>query len=375
MRCTGSIDDSLEYYSVSRELNTSEPVYVHRKCFECMKCTTPLNLKTAKFPKNSRLILCERDYKDYEPKSPKEKCFRRKVVSRSRNRPSETVKEDTTPVIEPVPSDSSDDVKPINLQLQPEVSPVPTSDPATNESEPPVPLLTEVKQEPLSPEELAPSGTKVDTPSFTLPIIPSNPAVTNQPLASSRSMPALLNVRSSTQPVSNRPLNPSLSLPNLESSFTILPVTSNLTGAKTTSGQLEKLPVKEAPLNNNVLPTDEAQQQQETLAFPQVKEEPIASEELIDVEGLEPEDNDELAKRPRKRKPTKTGKFRAFLTEKHKLVLGQAWLKGMFPSKEEREKIGQELGLDQRQVQIWFQNQRRMFQSLRGRDRKLAAFE
>lgn len=65
-----------------------------------------------------------------------------------------------------------------------------------------------------------------------------------------------------------------------------------------------------------------------------------------------------LRKFKKNKKKTKTGKHRAFITDEHKAILEEVWKTTKFPEKDARVEIGQRLGLDQRQVQIWFQNMR-----------------
>ena len=329
VRCKGSIDGTSASYCVSQE---SDPVHVHRKCFECMKCTTPLNLKTAIFPKNSGLILCQRDFKDYcSSKSSSSKNTKKKLASPgSKKAPHSTVAPVTISVPEPARSNSSEDVKPIVVELRPVAALVSTADHAPGETEQSIPLPAQVKSEPLSPTpKVAPSasGAKVNFP-------PSK-------------QPAFPNTFHSIPPDT---FSSSPSMPPLEPSFSLLPAFASETPTSVKPDEQAKAD----SLNNNVLHTVTSCFRTPEM-LQRVKVEPDASEELIDVEDLE---EDESNRRTRRRKPTKTGKFRAFLTEKHKHVLEKLWEKTKFPGKEEREKLGQQLGLDQRQVQIWFQNMR-----------------
>ena len=324
VRCKGFVDIKSEPYYVSQEeFRTSVPVYVHRRCFECMQCTTPLNLRTAVFPKNSGLILCQRDFKDYFLKSYAGDTLAAPVI---------------TSEPEPNTSDSSEGAQPIFVEFGAFVAPASSVDDAPSETVEP---QAQARSEPSSPQEIVSSEAET-SPSTPHALRPASPV-------DHQTSPSML-----IRYPSGSLLPVTITFPKLD---TTTPTTATST-VSTTCNKWEdraKLDLE----NNNNLRTDESCDQ----FLAHVRRRPV-KKELMSLDVSE-ESFDEVIeagesmRRSRRRKPTKTGKFRAYLTDKHKHVLEKTWHRCKFPGMEERVKLGKQLGLDQRQVQIWFQNQRR----------------
>ena len=320
IKCKVDIHDSQQSYQMRDQAMENDVFFVHRSCFECMNCTLPLTKNNFRIPAKSNLLLCSDDYQELVRKSPNCKKCNKKCAADKVKVDGDFYHSKCAPVVpetqdlqslEPIHLDRADDKQDIfpsldlfaQINLKADPQPVEPTPAVQNKTEP---SPSNCNLQPKKQEPSCLNGNYYLPPPPYLP----NPIYMMQ-----------------TQPHQQPVMYQSRQPPYYSYPFLVPP--QNNSGQNTDS-----ISHTSSNNNNNEIETKSSKVDVKKEA----ETDSIAAENVKDVHEKNP-DQITMKRKSAVRKPTKTGKYRALITEEHKVVLEATWNVTKFPDKDERIRL------------------------------------
>ena len=367
--------------TVTEELDISKVHFFHQKCFNCVECAVPLSVFTAIVPYRSNLLLCPNHFDVIWKKAPicptcGNKCLGEcKISEKIIYHPDCDTPSQSTSSFCTIENLSLDFMKDATSEIlpswQPNLNPEPITDdgngsgqlqPAAGDGDTKIFTLQKASSATYSQYNgnyFPTMPLKEEMPPYHHLPVPEMVPYQQQPIQPLQQNYSLFYQQQHTDGRENQQQQP-VNFDEMQSYFFRLPESTLAAPQNFPHGDLAAKNFQPEPRNvyklqqpNFQFPAPDniqLQNQVYNLVNPSTNE--VVHQITIDKH------QHTLTKKVKSESPKCTRRQRATITPNQKYILEEAWSNTKFPNRQQRNNLGVRTGLDQRQVQIWFQNMR-----------------